>query len=309
MYIGELSSSSLGTGDCGVIGFRTASNTYTEGMRICPSSTVQQSQIIAGPASFTQVTASGGIGSSAGTSQFVTTNINGSLNLSNQSNASAGTPNVASISQFFNDSFWNGTAPVTETWKILSNQLSTGLAGISGLIYQFSPPAAFTGLPEISFQNTMGATSSQNQVIPSIALSGFEWTGSNTLYSWVWGETLGTGTNPTHNYGLAFSGGPGAKTVSIPYPMTTGTINGVAHTGTCTTGSITPSSSAGGTATGTCTLGSSATGHPGVAAATDGSVQGIVISQVSVSGTTATVTLTTVIAGSPTAKSYNVTVF
>jgi len=78
---------------------------------------------------------------------------------------------------------------------------------------------------------------------------------------------------------------------------------------TCTTGSITPATTAGGTASGTCTLSQSATGHTGFAAASDGSVQGIVVSQVSASGTTATVTLTTVIAGSPTAKSYNVTVF
>lgn len=78
---------------------------------------------------------------------------------------------------------------------------------------------------------------------------------------------------------------------------------------TCTTGSITPASTAGGIATGTCRISAAATGHAGAAAATDGSVQGILIPQVSVDGITATVTLTTVVAGSPAAKSYNVTVF
>ena len=78
---------------------------------------------------------------------------------------------------------------------------------------------------------------------------------------------------------------------------------------TCTTGSITPSSSAGGTATGTCTLGTSATGHTGIAVASDGTVQGNVIPQVSVNATTATVTVTSILAGSPTAKTFNVTVF
>ena len=77
----------------------------------------------------------------------------------------------------------------------------------------------------------------------------------------------------------------------------------------CTTSNIKPDTTAGATATGTCTIGVSATGHAGTAAATDGSVQGIVIPQVSVNGTTATVTLTTVIAGVPIAKSYNVIVF
>ena len=105
------------------------------------------------------------------------------------------------------------------------------------------------------------------------------------------------------------------ETVSSPGAGSYTTTNICGNTGsavalqTCTTASISPSSVAGGTASGACTIPASATGHGGIAVATDGSVQGIVIPQVSVSGTTATVTLTTIIAGSPTAKSYNVTVF
>ena len=76
----------------------------------------------------------------------------------------------------------------------------------------------------------------------------------------------------------------------------------------CATGSVTPATTVGGTATGTCTISVSATGGAGVAKAMDGSVQGICVRQVTVSRTTATVTLATIIAGSPTAKSYNVTV-
>jgi hypothetical protein len=82
-----------------------------------------------------------------------------------------------------------------------------------------------------------------------------------------------------------------------------------ANAGTCTTGSITPSSSAGGFVGGTCAVRASTTGHNCVANASDGSVQGNVIPQCSVVGTTATVTLTSILAGSPTAKTYNVTVF
>ena len=97
-----------------------------------------------------------------------------------------------------------------------------------------------------------------------------------------------------------------AKTFTVP--VTSPSFNGALLI-SCTTGSITPSSSAGGIASGTCTLGTSSTGKQGVASATDGSVQGNVIPQVSISGTTATVTLTTILAGSPTAKTYEITVF
>jgi hypothetical protein len=97
-------------------------------------------------------------------------------------------------------------------------------------------------------------------------------------------------------------------------PATATTFKGVAAGGpqlteSCTTGTITPSATAGGTASGTCTVSTSAFGHPSGAAASDGSVQGNVIPQVAIAGTTATVVLTTVIAGSPTAKAYNVSVF
>jgi hypothetical protein len=128
----------------------------------------------------------------------------------------------------------------------------------------------------------------------------------------------------------ASSADPGVNNLSVYGNITTqgsyGNMNGLiipstvkGSTGTatgyieiaqlCTTGSITPSGSAGGTASGTCTLATSATGQTGIAAANDGTVQAGLISQVSVNGTTATVTITTVIAGSPLAKAYNVKVF
>jgi hypothetical protein len=78
---------------------------------------------------------------------------------------------------------------------------------------------------------------------------------------------------------------------------------------TCTTGIITPSTGTGGIAAANCTIATSATGHTGYAVATDGSVQGNLIPQVSVNGTSVTVTLTNVVGGSGTAKSYNVVIF
>jgi hypothetical protein len=125
----------------------------------------------------------------------------------------------------------------------------------------------------------------------------------------------GNGTSMQHSDGTGASGNlpkfdaNGNVTDSSTAAANLATKTGGLAIQSCATGSITPGTTAGATATGTCTLSASATGHAGVAAATDGSVQGIVIPQVSVNGTTATVTLTTVIAGSPTAKSYNVTVF
>ena len=66
---------------------------------------------------------------------------------------------------------------------------------------------------------------------------------------------------------------------------------------------------AGTCATGTITLPVSLTGHPGFAQASDGSIQGNYAIQVSVSGTTATVSVCAITAGTPTAKQYNVTIF
>lgn len=65
---------------------------------------------------------------------------------------------------------------------------------------------------------------------------------------------------------------------------------------------------AGACATGTATIGVSATGHTGTAAANDGSVQGNYTINVSVITTTATVSVCAITAGTPTAKTYNVTV-
>jgi hypothetical protein len=78
---------------------------------------------------------------------------------------------------------------------------------------------------------------------------------------------------------------------------------------TCTTVSITPSTVAGGIVSGSCAISEAATGHVGQASASDGSVQGNLIPQVSVNGTTVTITLTTILAGSGTAKTYNATIF
>lgn len=79
---------------------------------------------------------------------------------------------------------------------------------------------------------------------------------------------------------------------------------------TGTTGSIGGSAlAAGACATGTATLTASATGHTGTAAASDGTVQGNYVPEVSVSGTTATVSVCAITAGTPTAKTYTVTVF
>jgi hypothetical protein len=78
---------------------------------------------------------------------------------------------------------------------------------------------------------------------------------------------------------------------------------------TCVTANITTSTSAGGQVGGTCTLPASATGHPGISAATDGTGLGNIIENVSVVGTTAMVTLTTVSASAAITKTFNVTVF
>jgi hypothetical protein len=84
----------------------------------------------------------------------------------------------------------------------------------------------------------------------------------------------------------------------------------IAHVQSATSGSIGGGAlTAGNCATGTATLGTSATGHPGIASASDGSVQGNYTVQVTTSGTTATVSVCAITAGTPTAKTYSVKVF
>ncbi|MGB6856403.1 MAG: hypothetical protein WBE03_05900 [Terracidiphilus sp.] len=128
---------------------------------------------------------------------------------------------------------------------------------------------------------------------------GSEWTWTGSAVNW-----LVTGAYKNKN-GILIPGTAAGNTGD----NSAGASGLVVLAQTCTTASITPSASAGGTAAGSCTITDSATGHAGIAAATDGSVQGNVIPQVSIDGTTANVTLTTIIAGSVSAKSYNVTVF
>lgn len=145
----------------------------------------------------------------------------------------------------------------------------------------------------------------------------------NNLLSWDGTNTyIVAETNSGHVVAYPHSGGSYAPFDGSSYYCSgnlciPSTINGYQGAGTkiqigqnCTTGSIGGSAlSAGGSASGTCTLGTSATGHEGVTAASDGSVQGNYIPQVSVSGTAATVTVTAITAGTPTTKTYNVTVF
>lgn len=77
-----------------------------------------------------------------------------------------------------------------------------------------------------------------------------------------------------------------------------------------TTGSIGGSALKAGTcAIGTAALAVSATGHPGIAAASDGSVQGNYMLNVSVRDTIATVSVCALTAGTPEVKTYNVMVF
>jgi len=114
-----------------------------------------------------------------------------------------------------------------------------------------------------------------------------------------------------------------ATPVSGATPLGTGSVTAVlVNAGlfqspqTATTSSIGGSPlTAGQCASGTATLANSATGHAGTAAPSDGTnVQtsggGLYTTpQVTVDGTTATVEICDIVAGTPTAKAYNVTVF
>jgi len=85
---------------------------------------------------------------------------------------------------------------------------------------------------------------------------------------------------------------------TVPYMQqaTTGSVGGSALTaGTC--------------AIGTAALGIAATGHPAFAAASDGTVQGNYMVQATTNGMTVTVSICAITAGTPTPKTYNVTVF
>ena len=192
-------------------------------------------------------------------------------------------------------------------FQVYTPNVQTDLAWIS--VHPFSDVTrtkavqiGLTGTPMTATHGTAGQAQESDGTGASGNLTKYDANGNVTNGPAVAGAGAGVATGPTSGT----VAGHLAK-----YADTAGTLadSGFNTPQTCATSSITPATTAGGTATGTCTISASATGHAGVVAATDGSVQGIVIPQVSVSGTTATVTLTTVIAGTPTAKTYNVTVF
>lgn len=191
---------------------------------------------------------------------------------------------------------------------------------------------------QLQLVNPTQATSGANQSPPNLYQIGYYWNGTvSTEGFFSQAFNFGTGTNPSAtlidnipSYGNgAFYrwqiGGSTALEVDNNHtlylgttPILPGSLIGYAgYAGgnvqlseNCTTGSIGGSAlAAGASATGTCTVTGTLTGHTGVAVASDGSVQGNYIPQVSVSGSTVTVTLTAVTAGTPAAKTYLVSVF
>jgi len=191
---------------------------------------------------------------------------------------------------------WNTFSTGNPQWTTYGPSVPTGnnIGACYGLDTSNKDGACF------DFSNVAGTGSSSNFGYLAIQ-------GASPAISWFADQHVSIGNRLVINGDFSNANG-----VTIPSTATAskGTLSGgPVLVLTCTTGSITPATTAGGTASGTCTVSASATGHAGAATASDGTVQGIVIPQVSVIGTTATVTLTTVIAGSPTAKTYNVTVF
>ena len=117
--------------------------------------------------------------------------------------------------------------------------------------------------------------------------------------------TTGNATTPVmlitlFNYiGSAAAAGPAGSTqgkVVLVQTATTASLGGsVLTAGTC--------------AAGTTGIGQPATGHPASVAASDGTYQSNFLEAASINGQTVTVWVCAISAGTPTAKTYNVTVF
>jgi hypothetical protein len=172
-------------------------------------------------------TVSGTLNYNAATGGTLT--VNGFLNQPAISVASAGTPNVASGSYQQGDSLWNGSAPVTESWKFTGFQSTTGLAGISTGTWLFQHPTGFTGAAQFVLATDQVATSGNNYAAPGWAWQSNNWNSSTSVADdWNLAPVLGSGANPTSALTLTHTGSGGTASINFgSFPLTAGTVNGV----------------------------------------------------------------------------------
>lgn len=149
--------------------------------------------------------------------------------------------NVSSPALNFTANVWNGTGSTPVTFSMQSFQNPGTNANPTLTI--FGPPGANisflnnTSFPFVSANTVFGAgvesgasgigagalgaaTSSANFNSSPLAVGGSFWNGTfSATDQWIWTDVLGAGSNPTTTYTLSQSGSPGAKAVSIPFPI------------------------------------------------------------------------------------------
>lgn len=149
--------------------------------------------------------------------------------------------NVSSPALNFTANVWNGTGstPVTFSMQSLQNPGTN----TNPTLTIFGPPGANisflnnTSFPFVSANTVFGsavesgasgvgagalgaATSSANFNSSPLGVGGSFWNGTfSDTDQWIWTDVLGAGANPTTTYTLSQSGSPGAKAVSMPFPI------------------------------------------------------------------------------------------
>lgn len=194
------------------------------------------------------------IGVGAAVTQLAILNVTSQSNLQALGTATSGA-NFNSVPFNFNSSTWNGSAAITDDWKI-QGVVGAGANPTSALafIHTGSSGNAFVNLSTTevvfaggtnfnvagslnmgsstnasfngeTFQNnstllirtTTAATSGANQSSPLLEIEGTYWTGAASATDiWEIQDVVGSGTNPTSTLTFVHVGSPTSATISIP---------------------------------------------------------------------------------------------
>jgi len=159
-------------------------------------------------------------------------------NVSMPATASAtSSANFGTALESWNSSFWNGTAPVADTWTAQSFLPAGTNPANSFLIFNHTgtPGSFFQINSNLQLPNTTAATSSSNVNSPTFTMLGDYWTGSaSNTDTWGLQGILGTGVNPSSTLSITHAGSTGATTIDLSSVGTlkTGALNvGASDTG------------------------------------------------------------------------------
>jgi hypothetical protein len=174
----------------------------------------------------------GGVSDNGTASQIILNNVQSSPVTVGTSLAAVATSggNVNSETLTFDSSFWTGSAAAQNSWKV-QDVLGSGSNPVSSLQFVHggtnggttgAAAAQFyigstTANGELDIISNTSATGSNNYGSPALTLNGSIWSGSASVKdSWLFQNTVGTGSNPVSTLQIEHSGSTGQIRVQVP---------------------------------------------------------------------------------------------